>query len=218
LKNPKGMISNAKMPDFGFNDQEAAAMTTYLLSLTADEVPNSYILPLGNPPSIYAPQGEFGRIIDKYQCFTWHTIMGKGADHAPDLTPEGSCIQQGWLQKFLKQPDRIRPTAHEQMPNFRLSDSEIKSIYSYFRTTLVDDRVEKFFETMEEMDLNDSKGTEDHSEGKEDEHKVTATDDHHAGEADKQETAGIEDHHEAEANEHRAAGADDQHAAVEDHH
>jgi mono/diheme cytochrome c family protein len=156
MKNPRSVGRDPKMPDFGFNDQEAAAMTTYLLSLTADEVPNSYILPLGNPPSNYAPQGEFGRIIDKYQCFTCHTIMGKGADHAPDLTPEGSRIQQGWLQKFLKQPDRIRPTAHEQMPNFRFSDSEIKSIYSYFRTTLVDDRVEELFETRKEMNLDDS--------------------------------------------------------------
>ena len=83
--------------------------------------------------------------------------MGRGADHAPDLTPEGSRIQQEWLQKFLKKPHGIRPTAHEQMPNFRLSDSEIKSIYSYFRTTLVDDRVEKLFATMAEMNLNDSK-------------------------------------------------------------
>jgi mono/diheme cytochrome c family protein len=156
MKNPRSVGRDPKMPDFGFNDQEAAAMTTYLLSLTADEVPNSYILPLGNPPSNYAPQGEFGRIIDKYQCFTCHTIMGKGADHGPDLTPEGSRIQQDWLRKFLKQPYRIRPTAHEEMPNFKLSDSEIKSIYSYFRTTLVDDRVEALFEAMKEMDLDDS--------------------------------------------------------------
>jgi mono/diheme cytochrome c family protein len=43
------------------------------------------------------------------------------------------------------------------MPNFRLSDSEIESIYSYFRTTLVDDRVEGLFETMGEIDRDDSK-------------------------------------------------------------
>ena len=154
MKNPRSIGRDPKMPDFGFGDGEAEAMTTYLLSLTADEVPKAYKLPLGNPPSNYAPQGEFGKILDKYQCFTCHVIMGKGADHGPDLTPEGSRVQQEWLERFLKGPYTIRPAAHERMPDFRLSDAEIKSIYAYFRTTLVDDRVEGFFETMEEMDLD----------------------------------------------------------------
>jgi mono/diheme cytochrome c family protein len=157
MKNPRSVGHDPKMPDYGFSDQEAEAMTTYLLSLTADEVPDSYQLPLGNPPSDYAPQGEFGTILDKYQCFTCHMIMGKGADHGPDLTPEGSRIQQDWLRKFLKQPYLIRPTAHERMPDFKLSGSEIESIYSYFRTTLVDDRVEEFSGAMEKRDLDDSK-------------------------------------------------------------
>ena len=157
MKNPRIVGTDPKMPDFGFSDKEAEAMTTFLLSLTADEVPNAYKMPLGNPPSNYSPQGEFGTIVEKYQCFTCHTIMGKGADHGPDLTPEGSRIQKGWLQRFLKKPYTIRPSAHERMPNFRLSDSEIESIYSYFRTTLVDDRVEALFETVEEIDHDDSK-------------------------------------------------------------
>ncbi len=156
MKNPRTIGYDSKMPDFGFSDKEAEAMTTHLLSLTAGEVPTSFKLPMGNPPSNYDPQGEFGKIQDKYQCFTCHVIMGKGADHGPDLTPEGSRVQQSWLERFLKGPYTIRPTAHEQMPDFRLSDAEIKSIYSYFRTTLVDDRVEGFFETMEKMDLDTS--------------------------------------------------------------
>jgi len=157
MKNPRSVGHDSKMPDYGFSDEEAEAMTTYLLSLTADEVPNAYKLPLGNPPSSYTPQGEFGKIMGKYQCLSCHTIMGKGAEHAPDLSLEGSRIQQGWLQRYLKDPYRIRPTAHERMPNFKLSNSEIKSIYSYFRTTLVDDRVEELSEAMEEMEFADSK-------------------------------------------------------------
>jgi mono/diheme cytochrome c family protein len=156
MKKPRSVGHDPKMPDFDFSDREAEALTTYLLSLTADEVPNIYKLPLGKPPSNYSPQGEFGKIINKYQCFTCHRIMGKGADHGPDLTPEGSRIQKGWLQRFLKKPYTIRPSAHEQMPNFRLSNTEIESIYSYFRTTLVDDRVENLFETMEKRDRDDS--------------------------------------------------------------
>jgi len=156
MKTPRAVGLDPKMPDFGLSDKEAEAMTTYLLSLTADEVPSSYKLPLGTPPSNYAPQGEFGKILDKYQCFTCHMMMGKGADHGPDLTTEGSRIQQGWLQKYLKEPFGIRPTAHERMPNFRLSDSEIKSIYSYFRGSFVDDRVEALSETVGEIDFDES--------------------------------------------------------------
>jgi mono/diheme cytochrome c family protein len=158
MKNPRAIGLDPKMPDFGFSDGEAQAMTTYLMSLNADEVANFYKLTFGNRPSNYDPQGEFGKILDKYQCFTCHKIMGKGADHAPDLTAEGSRIQQGWLQKYLKETYGIRPTAHERMPNFRLSDSEIDSIYSYFRTALIDDRVEALSETVGKIDFDESTG------------------------------------------------------------
>lgn len=157
MKNPRSVGHDPKMPDFGFSDNEVEAMTTYLLTLTAEEVPKAYKLPLGTPPSDYSPQGEFGKILDNYQCFTCHRIMGKGADHGPDLTSEGSRVQKRWLKGFLKKPYTIRPSAHERMPNFRLSDSEIESIYAYFRTTLIDDRVEDISETVENLDSSDTK-------------------------------------------------------------
>ncbi len=62
---------------------------------------------------------------------------------ATDLSQEGSRVTKTWLQKFMKAPDTIRPILVERMPPFKIQDSEVETLYAYFGTTLVDDRVEK---------------------------------------------------------------------------
>ncbi len=142
MKNPRLFKAELKMPDYAFSDREAEAVTTYLLGMKGQEVPAAYTLPLGEKPSTYAPQGKFGQVLDKYRCFTCHQIYGKGGDMATDLSQEGSRVKKTWLQKFMKAPDTIRPILVERMPLFKIQDSEIETLYAYFGTTLVDDRVE----------------------------------------------------------------------------
>lgn len=143
------------MPDFAFNNSEAAAVTTFLLSLKGQEVPSAYTLPLGKPPSNYAPQGKFGKILAKFRCLVCHKINGRGGEIAADLSQEGSRIRKDWLRKYMKTPYAIHPILEERMPRFKISDSEIETLYAYFRTTLVDDRVEDLTTTVSKMDLMD---------------------------------------------------------------
>ncbi len=142
MKNSRLFKAELKMPDYAFSDREAEAVTTYLLGMKGQEVPAAYTLPLGERPSTYAPQGKFGQVLDKYRCFTCHQIYGKGGEMATDLSQEGSRVKKTWLQKFMKAPDTIRPILVERMPLFKIQDSEIETLYAYFGTTLVDDRVE----------------------------------------------------------------------------
>lgn len=155
MKDPRLFKQNLKMPDYNFTDEEAEALTTYLLSLKSESVPVSYIKPLGGPPSGYNPQGEVGKILKKYRCLVCHKINGKGGDIAPDLSREGSRVKREWLRKFMKAPYAIRPILVERMPRFRMKDSEIETLYTYFRVALVNDGVENLTGTVEKMSLND---------------------------------------------------------------
>ena len=156
MKNPRLFKEGLKMPDYNFSDIEAEAITTYLLSLKSEKVFPSYVLPLGTPPSEYNPQGEFGKILKKYRCLVCHKINGRGGEVAPDLSQEGSRVHKGWLlQRFMKKPYAIRPILVERMLKYKISDSEIETLFDYFRTTLVDDRVENLSEVVNEMSLHD---------------------------------------------------------------
>jgi mono/diheme cytochrome c family protein len=153
--NPRLFKPGLKMPDFSFSEREAEAVTTYLLSLKGEEVPAAYTRPLGTPPSTYAPQGAFGNLLDKYRCLVCHKISGRGGEMAPDLSPEGSRVKKEWLAKFMKAPDTIRPILPERMPPFKILDSEDQALSAYFRTTLVDNRVEDLAGAVSKMHLND---------------------------------------------------------------
>jgi mono/diheme cytochrome c family protein len=153
MKNSRLFKADLKMPDYAFSDPEAEAVTTYLLGLKGQEVPAAYFLPLGERPSSYAPQGKFGLVVDKYRCFTCHKILGRGGEMATDLTQEGSRVRKTWLEKFMKAPDTIRPILVERMPPFKIQPAEIETLYAFFDTTLVDDRVENLAGTIKENDL-----------------------------------------------------------------
>jgi cbb3-type cytochrome oxidase cytochrome c subunit len=157
MKNPRLFKADLKMPNYGFTDREAESLTTYLLSLTSKKVASSYVLPIGEPPSDYSPQGDFGRVLDKYRCLVCHKIKGRGGDMAPDLSQEGSRIRKEWFKKFMKNPSAIRPILVERMLPFKMHEDELETLYSYFRTTLVDDRVERLDGTLDESALKNSR-------------------------------------------------------------
>lgn len=155
IRKPRLFKSGLKMPDYRFSDEDAAAVTTYLLSLTAEKAPFQYILPLGERPSDYDPQGEFGKVMEKYRCLVCHRIRGKGGTLAPDLSQEGSRVRKEWLVSYMKKPDTIRPILVERMIQLMVPDADIGIIEAYFRTTLVDSRVDNLARVARGMSLGD---------------------------------------------------------------
>ena len=128
-----------KMPEFGFSDDEVAALTTALLSFRKETITldKQRIL---TPEEARLEKGR--RLIRHYNCQGCHVLEGKGGDYAqtimdkayspPPLDGEGVKVQPEWLFAFLKKPETIRPWLRARMPAFLLSDEEINGILGYF--------------------------------------------------------------------------------------
>lgn len=141
LKSPREFVENARMPDYGFSELELQATTTALLAMSKESLPEQYTL-APKPVKDYNPQGEFGRIVEKYSCFSCHVINDRGFLLATDLSREGSQVQPDWVKNYFKVPYSMRPVLTERMPNLYLSDAEIETVVNYFDMVLRDDEVD----------------------------------------------------------------------------
>ncbi len=152
LKNPRQFLETARMPVYDFNEEELQALTTALLAMTKKELPPKYLVHQ-DPPGAYQPQGEFGRIVKKYSCFSCHVINGRGFLLATDLSREGSQTQRQWVEKYFKIPYSMRPILTERMPNLFMSETEIETVVDYFHLVLRDDAIDTVQITLETPEL-----------------------------------------------------------------
>lgn len=145
LKDPRSYRDNLKMPNFSLNDEEINGLVVLLTGFTDADIPTRFKRP--KQPVSYEPTGDFGKIVDDVKCLNCHSIFGNGAEFAPDLSIEGSKVQESWLRSFLKQPDVIRPML-KQMPLFNLEHKQrmiqgnltyldIETIVQYFKQVLI---------------------------------------------------------------------------------
>jgi mono/diheme cytochrome c family protein len=118
----------AKMPQFGFKEEEAKALVTFLMSLRKEPIPQKYIKRLNDPTAVEMKGRKF---LEEKNCLGCHKINKKGGDIAPDLADEGKKVRPEWLFAFLKSPQRIRPMQEARMPDFKLPDAEINTIIAY---------------------------------------------------------------------------------------
>ena len=135
ISDPRSFGASLKMPVPNLTPAQVEAATVALLAQTD----RAYALPASLrvaavKQSSYEPAGEAGKLIRDLRCFSCHQINGRGGDMAPDLTWEGSSVQQRWLESFLKNPNTLRPALIRRMPKFNLTDSEIKALSNYIRT------------------------------------------------------------------------------------
>jgi mono/diheme cytochrome c family protein len=135
ISQPRSFGQSLKMPVPNLTPTQVEAATVALLAQTdrAYALPTSLRVPAIKQTS-YEPAGEAGKLIRDLRCFSCHEINGRGGDMAPDLTWEGSSVQEQWLESFLRNPNTLRPALIRRMPKFNLSDSEIKTLSSYIMT------------------------------------------------------------------------------------
>ncbi len=128
------------MPNFRFDGQQAAAITSFLMS-AGNPAPRRTG---GSAAGGNASRGK--NLVETVGCKGCHVVgddermrkeRGFSFDIAPELSRAGSKLDPDWLLAWLKNPRAFRPAT--QMPNLRLSDQEARDIVAYI-ATLRDDR------------------------------------------------------------------------------
>ena len=135
----KPYFEKLKMPNFEFSDEQADAITTFVLSLQKADIP----LEMQKVLDSREKQTEAGRLlVEKMNCQGCHTVDGvegrvraiiEDAGNAPPiLDGEGKKVREKWLYHFLKEPTPIRPWLKYRMPTFALSDQDTNTLVTYF--------------------------------------------------------------------------------------
>lgn len=141
LMDPRSFISTSRMPRFGFSQEEAQAVAVALLGNTDEKIPEEYIVH-PKPKTPFAPQGEFGKIVNEMACLGCHVMNGTGRLVATDLSTEASQAQPGWIKAYFRIPYSLRPILTERMPNLFLSDAKIKTLVDYMQQSFIVDSLE----------------------------------------------------------------------------
>ncbi|MDP6179889.1 MAG: cytochrome c, partial [Desulfatiglandales bacterium] len=135
LKDPKSVLPTARMPKFGFSDEESRAIADYLFKLNTDYRVDT---PAIDPDWDLSDKGK--AIFRESRCSICHPAQGKGGAfkgiYAPDLTRVGSKVRIDWLKRWLKDPKDYFPKT--RMPRYRFSDEEIDALAEYIMSEFVD--------------------------------------------------------------------------------
>jgi mono/diheme cytochrome c family protein len=143
VRNPKEYNPHTRMPNFRLTDEEAEAITAYLLKI-GRETPFQFLRARGSYGGGNPARGK--QIFETVGCAACHVVGEKTAvrqkrgtsyDIAPELTRIGSKVNPDWLYDWVKNPRHYNPEA--RMPSLRLSDDEARHIVAYL-TTLTDTR------------------------------------------------------------------------------
>jgi mono/diheme cytochrome c family protein len=127
------------MPNFGFTDEQADRLTTFLLSLREEDIP----LEMKRRLNLKEEEIEQGRfLVSKFNCQGCHTVDGvegrvrslieDSGNTPPVLDGEGAKVQEFWLYHFLEDPSAIRPWLKYRMPTFGFNEAETNRIVKYF--------------------------------------------------------------------------------------
>jgi mono/diheme cytochrome c family protein len=135
-----GSQPKPRMPEYKFDGGEAESLTTFCLSHRQFETPEKY----SRPATLTQRLGQVGEeLITEYNCRGCHMLEEsvKPRIHAfiglktyvpPRLIREGEKVQPRWVSEYLRKPNVLRPWLKIRMPNFSLSDVELRHLISYF--------------------------------------------------------------------------------------
>ncbi len=119
---------HAQMPNFALNDEEAIALTKFLMTLKLDK---EVYVPEDMPPvkDVKDPDTikQAKSIFDLYKCFQCHLLEGKLIDpekgqSGPDFVYTYDRLNIDWNYQWLVDPQVYIPGT--KMPNFFYSDDE----------------------------------------------------------------------------------------------
>jgi mono/diheme cytochrome c family protein len=129
---PNTVSRNSPMPNFHFTNEQARALTFYMLSLTSEQMGTYY-------SSVrLIPSAGYGRqLFVEKNCIACHNIGGVGAKSGPDLLGVAKQHSPGWLDEQLVNPQLIYPGSI--MPAYDLETNARKAIITFMASATADD-------------------------------------------------------------------------------
>ena len=133
VKDPRDYNPRTRMPNFKFSDDQAEAVTAYLVDASAK---SGFAVPRGASAGGNAGRGKM--LFMSVGCLACHTLgentkvretRGTSYDIAPELTRVGSKVSADWIYDWIRNPRRYNPTT--RMPSLRLADQEAKDIAAF---------------------------------------------------------------------------------------
>jgi len=121
--------------------EDALAIGVAISAARGDAVPGALVV--HQPaPTIPAPAGAVGALVDRYRCLVCHGLGGQGGTLAGvALDGEGSRVRRDWLVGFLSEPVTLRMNQSARMPVLGISASEADLLASWISTSLADPRI-----------------------------------------------------------------------------
>ena len=122
VKNPREYLPKTRMPDFGFSDKDALAVTAYLLAASDKAYKPLYKFSAGD-----AENGK--KQFETVGCQACHQLEGKGEAFGPDLSNIASKVNADWLVSWVGNPAHYNEKS--KMPNLRLTEEQAMDIATY---------------------------------------------------------------------------------------
>ncbi len=135
LKDPQAMYPNdRKMTNFHLTDQQIDDLTAFLKwagNVDLNGFPAKPDLKPAEPAAVAAAEGQgvaqpavFGQV-----CVACHALQGRGGNVGPALDGVGSLRDEVYLQKWLVNPQDVKPDA--KMPKLPLTEKDIQELVAY---------------------------------------------------------------------------------------
>lgn len=131
VKNPHNYMPNTRMPNFGFSDDEAVAVTTFLLA-------NSDKHELKNQMALNGNSANGKKLFTEVGCRGCHSAETDAKTYATrsrasNLGRVAAKVKDAsWIYDWIKNPKNY--DAHARMPNFRLTNQEAADITAFLMT------------------------------------------------------------------------------------
>jgi len=122
IKEPKKYLPDTRMPNFGLSDEDALAITAYLIDSSDKDFKFNNKLKKGS-----AKNGK--KLFESVGCQACHKYKGKGENFGPDLSNVGNKVRGKWLVNWIAEPHSYN--SKSRMPDLRLSYDDAADITAF---------------------------------------------------------------------------------------
>lgn len=118
------MSLEARMPVFHMLPEEARALADYFGTVFLDDGLDRY------PTGFLPAERERGReLYRQLGCVGCHQINTQGGYVGPDLSDTGRRLRPGWIDAWLRAPQRYAPGTAQ--PDYGLSEADARALTAY---------------------------------------------------------------------------------------